>query len=104
MRAPKTRNLSFNRRRFRQPGDPIFTLTTSDRSGVWYRDQIRELTPLEWERLQGFPDHWTRLGQDVHGQVVPVSNTRRYKALGNAVTVPVIRWLASRLKWVMENE
>lgn len=47
----------------------------------------RRLTPLEFERLQGFPDNWT----DV------CSDTQRYKQLGNAVTVNVIEWLGERL-------
>jgi len=49
--------------------------------------KIRRLTPLECERLQGFPDNWT----------VGVSDTQRYKCLGNAVTVNVIKFIASRL-------
>ena len=48
---------------------------------------IRRLTPLECERLQGFPDGWT-LG---------ISDTQRYKCLGNAVTVNVIRAIAGKL-------
>ncbi len=47
------------------------------------QDEVRLLTPLECERLQGFPDNWTE------GQ----SNTVRYKQLGNAVTVNVAEWL-----------
>jgi len=45
--------------------------------------QVRRLTPLECERLQGFPDGWTE------GQ----SDTHRYKQMGNAVAVPVVEWL-----------
>ena len=45
--------------------------------------QVRRLTPLECERLQGFPDNWTE------GQ----SDTNRYKQMGNAVAVPVVEWL-----------
>lgn len=48
---------------------------------------IRRLTPLEAERLQGFPDGWT------DGQ----SDMQRYKQMGNAVTVNVIEWIGSRL-------
>jgi site-specific DNA-cytosine methylase len=50
---------------------------------------IRVLTPLECERLQGFPDFWTK----VNG----VSRTQRYQCLGNAVTVNVIEYLGRRL-------
>lgn len=45
--------------------------------------QVRRLTPLECERLQGFPDGWTE------GQ----SDTNRYKQMGNAVAVPVVEWI-----------
>lgn len=48
---------------------------------------VRRLTPLECERLQGFPDNWTE-GQP---------DSARYRQLGNAVAVPVARWLAQRI-------
>ena len=47
--------------------------------------KVRRLTPLECERLQGFPDGWTE------GQ----SDTHRYKQMGNAVAVPVVEWIIS---------
>ena len=50
--------------------------------------QIRRLTPTECERLQGFPDGWTE----------GVSDTQRYKCLGNAVTVNVIKHISLKLK------
>ncbi len=49
---------------------------------------VRRLTPLECERLQGFPDGHTDIGQ---------SDSARYRQLGNAVTVPVSRWIAERI-------
>lgn len=52
---------------------------------------VRRLTPLECERLQGFPDGWT------DGQ----SNAQRYKQLGNAVAVPVIEWIGKRIMEVL---
>lgn len=48
---------------------------------------VRRLTPIECERLQGFPDNWTE-GQPM---------TQRYKQMGNAVTVPVAQWIFQRL-------
>ena len=45
--------------------------------------QVRRLTPLECERLQGFPDGWTEDQVDTH----------RYKQMGNAVAVPVVEWI-----------
>lgn len=49
--------------------------------------QVRRLTPIECERLQGFPDDWTA------GQ----SDTNRYKQMGNAVAVPVVEWLIQNI-------
>ena len=49
--------------------------------------QVRRLTPLECERLQGFPDGWT------DGQV----DTHRYKQMGNAVAVPVVEWIVQSI-------
>jgi len=48
---------------------------------------VRRLTPVECERLQGFPDDWTA------GQ----SDSTRYRQLGNAVAVPVAAWIARRI-------
>jgi DNA (cytosine-5)-methyltransferase 1 len=62
---------------------------------------VRRLTPLECERLQGFPDGWTCLCPaqgDTATCVCP--DSPRYKQCGNAVTVPVIRWIAARLAQV----
>lgn len=60
---------------------------------------VRRLTPLECERLQGFPDGWTCLCPaqgDTATCVCP--DSPRYKQMGNAVTVSVIRWIAARLR------
>ena len=89
--------------------DPMFTLTSTDRHAVAYDEyndsvadthhtlrsgtkqstgvmmdmQVRRLTPVECERLQGFPDGWTEGQADTH----------RYKQMGNAVAVPVVEWI-----------
>lgn len=62
-------------------------------------ERARRLTPLECERLQGFPDGWTCLCSEGYrgSQYCTCPDTPRYKALGNAVTVPVAEWLARRL-------
>lgn len=57
---------------------------------VGYAVNFRRLTPLECERLQAFPDRWTEKGLTEQGKVVPISDTQRYKMLGNAVTTSVI--------------
>lgn len=97
-------------RRFKENGDPSFTLTSQDIHGIaypeiantvcdgWLMDtshhdkpmnhyRIRRLIPVECERLQGFPDGWTE----------GVSDTQRYKCLGNAVTVNVVEFLGCEI-------
>ena len=59
--------------------------------------RIRRLTPIECERLQGFPDNHTEYG-DYDGQIIKVSNTQRYKQCGNAVTVDVVQAVAEKCK------
>lgn len=80
-----------------------------------YRDGgVRRLTPLECERLQGFPDEWTRYGRKlkrarVNGErvvvedVVEHSDNVRYRQLGNAVTVNVAEWIFERIKLASEG-
>ncbi len=76
-----------NGRRFKNDGDPAFTLTSQDKHGVYDGLSIRRLTPVECERLQGFPDNWTK----------GISDTQRYKCLGNAVTTLVIADIGRKL-------
>jgi len=116
-------------RRFKEDGEPAFAVTTQDRHGVMIKNKptemiyfsntnanmkqriqekesswtlgtgtdfgikdgtkIRKLTPVECERLQGFPDNWT----------AGISDTQRYKCCGNAVTVPVVQWIASHFEF-----
>ncbi|MCG5262357.1 DNA (cytosine-5-)-methyltransferase [Cupriavidus gilardii] len=66
------------------------------RSYVTYPNAVRRLTPLECERLQGLPDNWTIPNKDY---VVPFRGieTNRYHAIGNAVCVPVVSWIAARI-------
>ena len=60
---------------------------------------VRRLTPLECERLQGFPDHWTDLGEwtDSKGKRHKGADSPRYKALGNSIALPPWKWLLKRL-------
>ena len=57
---------------------------------------VRRLTPVECERLQGFPDHYT----DIKPKGKPTPDGPRYKALGNSWAVPVARWIGERIMMV----
>lgn len=57
---------------------------------------VRRLTPLECERLQGFPDCWTKHGIKA-GKIIEQSDSARYRQLGNAVAVPVAKWIGQRI-------
>jgi DNA (cytosine-5)-methyltransferase 1 len=54
---------------------------------------VRRLTPVECERLQGFPDDWTNI--PYRGK--PAADGPRYKAIGNSMAVPVMRWIGERI-------
>ena len=87
-------------RRFKQDGEPSFTLTAEDRHGVMLEDDtqeptkyvIRKLTPRECWRLQGFTDK-----QFDKAQQAGVSDSQLYARAGNAVTVPVIKAIADKI-------
>ena len=83
-----------NGRRFKDDGEPSFTLTAQDKHGVLTGKRIRKLMPIECERLQGFPDNWTKYGVD--GEAI--SDSQRYKCCGNAVTVNVVAAIFNELK------
>ena len=85
--TPDRENKRQNGRRFKDSGEPSFTLTGQDIHGITDGTKIRRLTPLECERLQGFPDNWTE----------GFSDTQRYKMMGNAVTVNVIKAIMERI-------
>ena len=57
--------------------------------------KIRRLTEIECERLQGFPDDWTKYG-NYDGEIKEISKTQRYKLMGNAVTVAVVESIANK--------
>ncbi|MEQ9091822.1 MAG: DNA (cytosine-5-)-methyltransferase [Balneola sp.] len=85
-----------NGRRFKDNEEPSFTLTSQDKHGVQIDERIRRLTPIECERLQGFPDDWTKFGL-FDGEKKEISDTQRYKTLGNAVTVNVIEAIINKI-------
>jgi len=78
---------------FGEQGDPMYTLDSVSGHGVASGSNVRRLTPVECERLQGFPDDWTA------GQ----SDSTRYKQMGNAVAVPVVEWIVQNIVDVAES-
>lgn len=83
--------------------DKVGTLNCMhDQQAIVYRAShkyiIRRLTPLECERLQGYPDGWTDIVEwtDTKGKTHKASDTARYKALGNSIAIPFWRWLLER--------
>lgn len=90
--TPDRINKRQNGRRFKEPNDPMFTLTGQDRHGVMIKDyKIRKLTPKECFRLQGFPDEYFERAASVN------SDSQLYKQAGNSVTVNVIYEIARKL-------
>ena len=78
------------------------TGTDWSRTYVVCENGVRRLSPVESERLQGFPDNWTLPSEDsINDENI---NTLRYTAIGNAVSVPVVKWVANRVKKQLESK
>ena len=78
-----------------------YTLTATDRYAVSDGLQVRRLTPVECERLQGFPDNHTQIPW--RGKpAAECPDSPRYKAIGNSMAVPVMRWIGQRI--IQERE
>ena len=73
------------------------TLTSVQKDNLVVTDRIRRLTPIECERLQGFPDNWTSSG-NYDGEIKLIPESQRYKLMGNAVTVNVVEAIGKQLK------
>ena len=67
---------------------------------------VRRLTPMECERLQGFPDHWTDIGEwrDEKGKKHKDADSPRYKALGNSIALPFWEWMLRRMARYLPEE
>lgn len=81
-----------NGRRIKEDGEPMFTLTSQDRHGIYTCGHIRRLTPKECFRLQGWTDDYFEKAEFVN------SDSQLYKQAGNGVTVNVIKAIAERMK------
>ena len=78
-------------------GDGVmYTLTKADVHGVANGTAVRRLTPVECERLQGFPDNYTNIKDNC-------PDGPRYKALGNSMAVPVMRWIGKQIN-ILKNK
>lgn len=94
-------------RNFTENADVNGTLQAKDSGGsslnlnnvVRHRLIVRRLTPLECERLQGYPDGWTDIGEwtDSKGKRHKESDSPRYTALGNSIALPVWEWVMKRI-------
>lgn len=78
------------------------TGTDWSRTYVVCENGVRRLSPIESERLQGFPDNWTLPSEDLEND--ENISTLRYTAIGNAVSVPVVEWIASKVKKQLGNK
>lgn len=83
--------------------DVSYTLATQQDQTMFVPDAdayvVRRLTPRECERLQGFPDDWTRIPyKGKPAEECP--DGPRYKACGNSMAVPVMRWIGERIQQV----
>ena len=87
-------NYRGNGRRIKTNNEDSFTLTIADKHGIRLDGKYRFFTPLECERLQGFPDGWTE----------GVSDVQRFKQMGNAVTAPVVEYVAQFLDSKPNND
>lgn len=82
--------------------DVSLTLSTRNEQSLFVpqgnqRYVVRRLTPVECERLQGFPDGWTQV--PYHGKpALECPDSPRYKAIGNSMAVPVMRWIGKRIE------
>ena len=91
----------------RECGETNGTLQAKSNGGTSYNLQntgrtgmiVRRLTPIECERLQGFPDGWTDIGEwrDSKGKLRKPSDSPRYKACGNSIALPFWDFLAKRI-------
>ena len=90
---PFKENTRQNDRRVKEPNEPMFTITVTDRHGVIHHGRIRRLMPIECWRLQGFTDE-----QFHKAEALGMSDAQLYKQAGNAVTTNVIEAIGRRLK------
>lgn len=83
--------------------EPITMADLNANTAIGYDMVVRRLTPRECERLQGFPDDWTRI--PYRGKPADeCPDGPRYKAIGNSMAVPVMRWIGERIAMAEAGE
>ena len=90
--TPAKENVRQNGRRMKEPEEPMFTITATDRHGILYHGRIRRLVPRECLRLQGYYD-W-----QIDKIIDSTSDAQLYKQAGNGVTVNVIEAIGNLLQ------
>ena len=84
-------------------GQPQNTLSATHCHAVCFNRAVRKLTPVECERLQGFPDNYTKIpyrGKSAEN----CPDAPRYKVLGNSWAVPVVRWIGKRIDQALKSQ
>ena len=76
--------------------EAAFTISCNQDQQLFHNMAVRKLTPIECERLQGFPDNYTNIKENC-------PDGSRYKALGNSMAVPVMRWIGNRIQMVEDG-
>lgn len=76
--------------------EKAFTMSCNQDQQIYHQMAVRRLTPVECERLQGFPDNYTNIKENN-------SDGPRYKALGNSMAVPVMKWIGKRIQMVEDG-
>ena len=86
--------------KMREYDDCVPTIQTPSGGGhlpyIIKENSIRRIIPTECERLQGFPDGWTAKG-NFDGEIKEISDTQRYKLMGNAVTKDIVKMIGEKL-------
>lgn len=79
--------------------DVSYSILTTDPHAVFFDSKVRRLMPVECERLQGFPDGWTRISWRKNSEA-DCPDSHRYKSCGNSMAVPVMRYIGKRIRAV----
>lgn len=97
--TPDKEKVRQNGRRFKEPEEPMFTLTVCDRHGIIRYGKVRRLMPIECWRLQGFTDE-----QFHKAEATGLKDAQLYKMAGNAVSVPVVTAIGKMIRKIDERQ